>query len=145
MKNNFGIDTEAKFDVDYFGNCKYTKDCEEEFFYDYPENMSELKKLKSTISGNAVWYLGDLAWHVRGTLNELEQQFKDEFKEKKTTLLNDLTKLKKEIIEILHNNKQDDKKDLLTEHRKKYKILCRELNELQSNFTGEALKLTSAS
>ena len=57
------------------------------------------------------------------------------FKEKKTTLHNDLTKLKKEIIEILHNNKQDDKKDLLTEHRKKYKILCRELNELQSNFT----------
>jgi hypothetical protein len=145
MKNNFGIETEAKFGVDYFGNCKYTKDCEEEFFYDYPENMSELKKLKSTISWSPSWYSGDLARHVRGTLNELEQQFKDEFKEKNSTLLNDLTKLKQEIIEILHNNKKDDKKDLLTEHRKKYKDLCGELNELRSNFTGEALKLTSAS
>ena len=144
MKNNFGIETEAKFVVDYFGNCKYTKDCEEEFFYDYPENMFELKKLNSTISWNPSWYSGDLARHVRGTLNELEQQFKDEYKEKKSTLLNDLTKLKKEIIEILHN-KKDDKKDLLTEHRKKYKDLCEELNELRSNFTGEALNLSSAS
>lgn len=131
MKNNFGIETEAKFDVDYFGNCKYTKDCEEEFFYDYPENMSELKKLKSTISGR--WYLGDLSRHVRETLNELEQQFKDEYKEKKSKLIINIMKLRKEMTD--HLNTADNALQVPTdEQRTKYAELCKQIVELDKEF-----------
>jgi hypothetical protein len=94
MKKNFNIETTAMFRDYYFGNCKYTKDCEEENFYEFPDNITitELKKLKSTIDFSLYLFVSDM-------FKDIQECLKDKYKEKKSKLYNEIKKIEKEITE----------------------------------------------
>ena len=127
MKKNFDIETTAMFRDDYFGICKYTKKCEEENFYDFPDNITEFNKLRSTIDFSLYLF-------VRDMFKDIGENLKDEYKEKKSKLDNELTKLKKEVSELLTQMPPLDMLEkhnhLLIENHKKYIEICKKRKEL---------------
>lgn len=78
MKKNFDIETAAMFRDDYFGICKYTKECEEKYFYDFPNNITEFNKLRSTNDFSLYLFVHDMC-------KDIGENLKDEYKEKNKT------------------------------------------------------------